>query len=111
MCFAVMVNTLPAIVLLIYASLSLLTFVLYWHDKRAAKKGSHRTSEKTLQLLSLAGGWPGALFAQRIFRHKSTKKSFQATYWVVVFLNLIACFILGSPAVMKLLRPLLDISS
>lgn len=111
MYLAVIIGTLSPFILVIYATTSLLTFILYWGDKRAAENGEHRTPEKTLQLLSLVGGWPGGLFAQRIFRHKSTKKSFQATYWVVVFLNLIASFILGSPAVMKLLRPLLDISS
>lgn len=111
MCLAVIVGTLSSFVLFIYATTSLLTFMLYWGDKRAAENGGHRTPEKTLQLLSLAGGWPGGLFAQRTFRHKSTKKSFQATYWATVLLNLIGLFTLGSPAMMKLLRSLLNIGS
>ena len=111
MCLAVIIGTLSPFILAIYATTSLLTFILYWVDKRAAENGGHRTPEKTLHLLSLGGGWPSGLFAQRIFRHKSTKKSFQTTYWATVFLNLIGWFILGSPAVMKLLHSLLDISS
>jgi uncharacterized membrane protein YsdA (DUF1294 family) len=38
-------------------------------------------------MLALVGGWPGALVAQRVLRHKSRKKPFQVTFWVVVVLN------------------------
>ena len=94
---AVFLKTLPLLVLAIYLGASLLTFILYWQDKRAAKDGAQRISEKTLQLLSIVGGWPGGLFAQRIFRHKSTKPSFQFTYWATVILNITVFFIIASP--------------
>ena len=93
MCLAVFLETLPLFVLAIYSATSLLTFILYWSDKRAAENGTQRTPESTLQLLSLVGGWPGGLFAQRIFRHKSTKKSFQFVYWAIVFINIAALFV------------------
>ena len=104
---AVFLKTLPLLVLAIYFCASLLTFILYWQDKRAAKVGTQRTPEKTLQLLSLLGGWPGELFAQRIFRHKSTKASFQFTYWITVTLNITVFFIFVSPAARRLLKNLL----
>ncbi|HEY0563154.1 MAG TPA: DUF1294 domain-containing protein [Methylophilus sp.] len=93
---AAALDTLPLFVFVIYCVASLLTFSLYWSDKRAAQNDSQRTPENTLQLLSLIGGWPGGLFAQRIFRHKSTKQSFQLTYWAVVFLNIAMLLVITS---------------
>ncbi len=73
-----------------YVLISLLTFVLYAQDKAAAQTGTWRTPESTLHLLSLLGGWPGALIAQQILRHKSKKQSFRRVFWVTVVLNLAA---------------------
>lgn len=67
--------------------LSLLTFIIYALDKSAAKNGAWRAEESTLHLLSLAGGWPGALIAQQKLRHKSKKQSFRSVFWVTVLLN------------------------
>ena len=64
--------------------LSLLTFCVYWHDKRAAQKGRWRTAEDTLHLLSLLGGWPGACLAHRVLRHKSRKLAFRVIYWATM---------------------------
>ncbi len=82
-------NRLSPIVVLIYAITSVITFIFYWLDKRAAKNNTQRTPEATLQSLSLIGGWPGALLAQRIFRHKTSKKLFRIIFWIQVFLNII----------------------
>lgn len=74
----------------VYVIASLLTFCVYAFDKSAAMNRRWRTSEDTLQTLSLCGGWPGALIAQRLFHHKSTKASFQGTFWFIVILHLAA---------------------
>lgn len=63
------------------------TFGLYAIDKSAARNGQWRIRESTLNTLALLGGWPGALLAQRIFRHKSRKISFQIVFWLAVLLN------------------------
>ena len=69
--------------------LNLVTFYLYLRDKNAAQNGEWRISENQLHGLALMGGWPGAWFAQKTFRHKTSKRTFQLTYWATVALNLI----------------------
>lgn len=70
-----------------YVAVNLLLFIAYWLDKEAARKSAQRTPEVNLHLLALIGGWPGGLLAQRMFRHKSSKRSFQQTYWATVILH------------------------
>jgi uncharacterized membrane protein YsdA (DUF1294 family) len=72
-------------------------FLIYGHDKSAAVRNAWRVQESTLHLFGLLGGWPGALAAQRLFRHKSSKASFQTTYWITVVLNCAALGWLLSP--------------
>ena len=74
----------------LYAVASIACFIAYALDKSAARHGRQRTPERTLLLLGLAGGWPGALAAQSLLRHKSAKASFLAKFWCTVVLNLAA---------------------
>ena len=73
--------------LALYVIASLLTFLAYWRDKHSALKDRWRTPESTLPLLELAGGWPGALLAQQVFRHKTRKPSYQLVFWLIVVLH------------------------
>lgn len=75
-CLSVIVSKLPPCILVTYVVVSMLTYILYALDKSAAKRGRWRTQESTLHLLSLVGGWPGALVAQKTLRHKSQKNHF-----------------------------------
>lgn len=84
---AVVAGRLPGVVLALYLIASLVAFFAYAFDKSAAARNQWRTQESTLHLFALLGGWPGALAAQRLLRHKSAKASFQATFWVTVVLN------------------------
>ena len=69
--------------------MSIVAFCMYAYDKFKAKHAMWRTPEKTLHALELLCGWPGALLAQRLLRHKSYKKSFRSVFWCMVFLNLL----------------------
>ncbi|WP_339688505.1 cold shock and DUF1294 domain-containing protein [Gimesia maris] len=69
---------------------SCITFIAYAWDKSAAQRGKWRTAESNLHVLALVGGWPGALAAQRLLRHKSSKQKFLVVYWLTVFLNVAA---------------------
>ncbi|UVM75008.1 DUF1294 domain-containing protein [Pseudomonas alvandae] len=70
-----------------YGSVSLVAFLLYWSDKRKARADAWRTPENVLHAVELAGGWPGALLAQQVFRHKTRKVSFQLVFWFIVLLH------------------------
>jgi uncharacterized membrane protein YsdA (DUF1294 family)/cold shock CspA family protein len=98
---------LPVAVLVLYLVASVVAFLAYAFDKSAALRDQWRTQESTLHLFALLGGWPGALAAQRLLRHKSAKASFQAAFWVTVGLN---CGTLGwllSPSGAQTLHSLL----
>lgn len=87
----------PRWIMWAYPAASAITFLAYAIDKSAAKRGAWRTSENTLHLLSLAGGWPGALVAQQVLRHKSSKVEFRSVFWVTVVMNVAGFVFLASP--------------
>jgi len=70
--------------LLAYLLVSLLSLLLYWQDKRQARAQGSRTPEKVLHASELCGGWPGALLAQQLFRHKTRKPAYQLRFWAIV---------------------------
>jgi len=94
----------PLLLAGIYIAVSLVTFLAYGWDKAAAARDAWRTSESTLHVLALAGGWPGALLAQQLLRHKSTKAAFRAVFWGTVALNVLGFVLLCSPVGQRLLR-------
>jgi uncharacterized membrane protein YsdA (DUF1294 family) len=93
-----LLDKLPFAALALYLGASMVTFIAYWFDKSAARKAQWRTPENTLQLLGLIGGWPGALIAQRVLRHKTRKLSFQIVCWTTVVLNCSVLLWLLSPS-------------
>ena len=75
---------------LIFINIS--TFIAYFVDKRAAVRGAWRVPERELHTLEFLGGWIGAFFAQRIFRHKISKRSYQLTYKLMIIMELAAIY-------------------
>ncbi|MCC8626291.1 DUF1294 domain-containing protein [Xanthomonas vesicatoria] len=70
-----------------YAVASSVALIAYRRDKSAATRGQRRTPEATLHGMALLGGWPGALLAQSLFRHKYSKTSFQVAFWATSIAN------------------------
>lgn len=70
-----------------YVLASMLGFWLYAIDKSSALRERRRIPETRLHVVELVGGWPGALLAQQVFRHKTRKMPFQAVFWSIVALH------------------------
>lgn len=83
--------TLPVI-----GGMSIVALGFYLYDKGAAARSQQRTPENTLHLIALLGGWPGALIGQGLFRHKTSKTSFQVVFWLTVVLNVTAVWLVAS---------------
>ena len=92
----------------VYLAMSLASFIVYFGDKRAAVKGKQwRVPERTLHLLALACGWPGALLAQSMLRHKRSKREFLRWFWFSVVLNVTGFLLVFTPLGRLLLQRLL----
>lgn len=76
-----------------YVIMSLVVAVMYGYDKSQARDNEWRIPEVWLQGLALVGGWPGALVAQHLFRHKNRKVPFQLVFWAIVALHQVLWFI------------------
>ena len=68
-------------------AINIATFLLYGYDKLISSGDRLRVPELNLQALALLGGSPLALVAQKFFRHKTIKSSFQLVYWVIVLIQ------------------------
>jgi uncharacterized membrane protein YsdA (DUF1294 family) len=63
-------------VLAAYGVAGAVAFAAYGWDKRRAERGGRRVPERTLHLLALVGGFPGAWLGRRAFRHKTRRPAF-----------------------------------
>lgn len=96
-CFRVVLFSHKAfLVFIVYhlCCINLATFIAYGSDKRAAQNGAWRVPEAQLHTLEFLGGWIGAYIAQKFFRHKTKKRSFQIMFWLMLFLEGAAIYII-----------------
>ena len=76
---------------------NLVVFGLYAEDKRRAKRGLWRISEKALLRSAFMFGGIGAIISAHICHHKTRKWYYQVVWWIGVILDvLIIVFILKS---------------
>lgn len=74
--------------------INLTTFIAYRADKRAAVRGAWRVPERDLHTLEFLGGWLGAWIAQKVYRHKTSKKSYQAMYKLMIVMEFAAVYVI-----------------
>ena len=67
-----------------FALMSIITGCMYAADKKKAKKGSRRTPEKVLLLMSFLGGAVGGFATMQIVRHKT-----KAEHWYFTVVNIL----------------------
>lgn len=82
-----------------YVILSAITIGVYRADKLAAQRGERRWSERSLHILALLGGWPGALIGQQVFRHKRRKPWFMMVTLFIMMVHLTIVTNVLDPAV------------
>lgn len=70
-----------------YMFMSVLSSLYFAADKRRALTHGWRIPENYLHIFELLGGWPGALLAQKAFRHKNKKGEYQRIFWEIVSLH------------------------
>lgn len=75
------------LLIIYYIVTNLLAFMTFFIDKRRAKAGAWRISEKTLLFLSWIGGAFGAYLAMRLFRHKTLKPLFRIGVPVAILVH------------------------
>lgn len=75
------------VILGLYAVASAITLIAYGIDKSRAIQQRRRIPERTLHLLELLGGWPGALVAQPLFRHKRRKPAYMIVFFGIILLH------------------------
>ena len=68
---------------------SLAAFLSQGMDKWAAKNSLSRIPEKSLHMLELIGGWPGAHLGQQLFRHKTQKPSYRSLFLTIVAVHIL----------------------
>jgi uncharacterized membrane protein YsdA (DUF1294 family) len=86
------------ILLIAYAAISFITFILYGADKSKARRGAWRIPEKVLLGFSFFGGAVGGLLGMNLFRHK-TKHWY---FWAVNVLGLVVQIALAACAAVML---------
>ena len=70
-----------------YAVCSIVTFVMYAVDKRAAQRSDARISERALNVWALIGGFAGAIAGQQMWRHKTRKAGMVFVAWLALILH------------------------
>lgn len=72
--------------------INFVTMLAYGVDKRAAKRGDWRIPEFQLHLLELLGGSPAAFVSQKLFHHKTKKRSYQISFWFVLAIQVVIIY-------------------
>ena len=77
------------IFLIIFILINIVTFFVYYTDKRKAQRGQWRISEASLLLMAFFGGATGAFLSMIIFHHKTRKMKFRLLVPLFMIIQLV----------------------
>lgn len=66
---------------------NLVSYWMFWKDKKAATNGKRRVPESMLMLYGLLGGFAGGILSMRRYRHKTRKVSFLIPYYMCAVIS------------------------
>jgi len=78
-----------------FIAINITTFLMYGYDKKISSSNLLRVPEQTLHLLAVFGGTFASLIAQKFFRHKTLKGSFQIVFWLIFIVQIIVVWFLN----------------
>ena len=81
-------KTVILVALVIIAIMNIVTFALMGHDKRCARQGKWRVSEKTLFLVTACFGGLGGVMGMKVFHHKTQHWYFKVFFPVLLIAQL-----------------------
>jgi uncharacterized membrane protein YsdA (DUF1294 family) len=67
-----------------FLAISFLSFFMMGYDKYLARNKKRRISENTFLFWGFIGGSLGAGIGMRVFKHKTSKRSFLWKFWSIV---------------------------
>ena len=79
-------------IIIYFIIINLIGFLAMYIDKRKAKKGSWRISEKTLFIITALGGGIGTIAGMYTFRHKTQKVAFVIGFPLITIIEIIWSF-------------------
>ncbi len=83
-------------VVIYYALINLILFIMMAIDKRKAVKNRWRISETTLLLTGLLGGAIGGLAAMKLVHHKNRKVYFYMVYVCAIIIHVFAIYFIAT---------------
>lgn len=82
-------------IIIYIVAINILTFIIFYLDKKSAIKQKNRISETMLLKFAFAGGFIGGIYAMKKFRHKTIKKPFYIRMYIItaIYIILITCIV------------------
>jgi len=77
----------PALPILGYLVMSIVTFGFYYADKKRAETNRWRIAGTSLHVLEAVGGWPGAVLAMAMLRHLTRKREHLAMLCAIIAIH------------------------